>query len=43
MIYRAIAALIFLFPLYAHASVTGKPRVIDGDMLDSSLPVTAYG
>jgi len=34
MIYRLIAILIILFPLYAHAGVTGKPRVIDGDTLE---------
>jgi len=34
MIYRAIALLITLFPLYAHAGVTGKPRVVDGDTLE---------
>ena len=31
MIYRLIALLIILFPLYAQAGVTGKPRVMDGD------------
>ncbi len=31
MIYRLIAILTILFPLYAHAGVTGKPRVMDGD------------
>ena len=34
MIYRAIALVIILFPLYAHAGVTGKPRVVDGDTLE---------
>lgn len=34
MIYRAIAILIILFPQYAQANVTGKPRVIDGDTLE---------
>jgi endonuclease YncB( thermonuclease family) len=34
MIYRLIAILIILFPLYAHAGVTGKPRIIDGDTIE---------
>ncbi len=34
MIYRIMALLIILFQLYAHAGVTGKPRVIDGDTLE---------
>lgn len=34
MIYRAIATLIILLPLYAHAGVTGKPHVIDGDTIE---------
>ncbi len=34
MIYRAIALLVILFPLYAYADITGKPRVIDGDTIE---------
>ena len=34
MIYHGIALLIIPFPLYAHAGVTGKPRVVDGDTLE---------
>lgn len=33
-IHRIISVLLILFPLYAHASVTGKPRIIDGDTLE---------
>ncbi len=34
--YRAIATLIILFPLYAQAGMTGKPRIIDGDTIEIS-------
>ena len=34
MIYRFFASLILLFPLIAHAGVTGKPRIIDGNTLE---------
>ena len=36
MRYHFCAILIILFPLFAHASVTGKPRVIDGDTIEIS-------
>ena len=34
MISRAISLIIFLLPIYAHAGVTGKPRIVDGDTID---------
>ena len=34
MSHRAIALLMIMLPIYAHASVTGKPHVIDGDTIE---------